>query len=235
MRRADGGRRLWIAAAGSAVFGVRSGMDARDWDFNFEIVTDHGQEIYAAAVQGASAADIIVIPVPMLEALAQDGLLSDPSPRAIGWTGIGYCGPARLPAIAIEGKDGLRRAITRARQVFVTSAPTGRHMLTVCASLGLDGLLVGKLRQFDRADAMLATLVDQQAPTLAFAPTTEIAAWRGKGVVDCGPVPVEFDLPLAYGAAVLASARHRDEAHQAIEWLAGPEGLERFRASGMQA
>jgi len=222
-----------IKSAGSTVYGLRAAIAACAHPGEIEVSTDHGHFIHGFVVDGACDADIVIIPHDMLEDLDRRGLLTGIR-RRIGHTGIGYCVPAGMKARVIDDAQALRAAVLAAPALYLTTAPTGEHMLTCLADMGLRPQIDSKLKLFDRATEMLAALAKEKSAVVAFGPTTELLAWREKGIAYGGGVPQEFDVPLAYDAAVLARSAQQDEAGELLDYLAGPAGLRHFRDSGVE-
>ncbi len=224
---------LKIKSAGSTVYGLRAAVSACARPDDVEVSTDHGHFIHGFVVEGACDADIVIIPFDMLEDLDRRGLLAGVR-RRIGHTGIGYCVPSGATAPSIADAPGLSAAVLDAAALYLTTAPTGEHMLACLKDIGLRSEIESKLKLFDRASDMLTALAKEHSAVLAFGPTTELLAWRKKGIAYGGSVPFEFDVPLAYDAAVLARSARQDAAGDFLDYLAGPEGLLHFRDSGVE-
>lgn len=234
MSRASGDKAVKIMSAGSTLYGVRAAIAARDWTFRIEVATDHGHDIHEAAGTGRSDADIVIIPADMLADLSTKGRLASDSARDIGWTGIGIAVRAGRPLPAILDADTLAQAVKDTDKLFLTTAPTGKHIFAALAKIGLGDIVREKLTAFDRATEMLEALSREDAPVLAFGPTTEIAGWRNRGIADGGVLPAKFDLPLAYAAAILNSSTREAQARDVLDYIAGSAGLAHFRTSGVR-
>ena len=90
-----------------------------------------------------------------------------------------------------------QRLAKEADAVLLTLAPTGDHLLAVIAGLGLTEAITGKLQRFDTATLLNRHLAEKAgAGTLGFGPSTEILAWRGKGVAWAGAIPDEVQVVL---------------------------------------
>lgn len=222
---------LSILSAGSTVYGARSALAAEPSPDGVIVATDHGHDIHHAVVAGKASADIVIIPADMLEDLDVRGLL-DGGRRAIGETGIGYAVPGSRRAPALSDEATLCAAVRQADALYLTRAPTGEHMRACLVEAGLGDVLNARLRLFDRATEMLAALAQDAGAALAFGPTSELMAWASRGIAYGGRAPFAFDLPLRYDGAVLAASSRKREAHDLLDYLAGP-GLAHFRASGV--
>ncbi len=224
---------LKILSAGSTVYGVRAALAAGAISGPIEIATDHGHEIYQAALAETCDADIIIIPAGMLDVLETKALLAAGSSRAIGTAGIGSAMRAGHPQISILDAASLVHAVRTAARIYLTTAPTGAHMHSCLNALGLQDCLAGKVQKFERATEMLAALSVDPAECLAFGPTTELLAWRDLGVAYGGVLPAEYDVPLAYRAGVLRRSAAPERALDRLNELTGRSGLLHFWNSGV--
>ena len=222
-----------IMSAGSALYGARAAVAALLPRAQIEVGTDHGHLLHEAAGANKSDADIQIIPEDMIEDLDKRGMLAAGSRRRIGFTGIGFAVKSGSTPPAISDGDGIVRAVRATGTLYLTTAPTGVHMRTRLGEFGLGEVMAGKLKTFDRAIEMLAALAAGDGQALAFGPATEMMAWRSKGIAYGGSVPAQFDVPLMYAGAVLKRSGDIAGAIRVLDALAGPEGIQHFRQSGV--
>ena len=222
-----------VLAAGSAIYGLRAAVAAAGAHHSIAVATDHGHDIHRSVIEGRCDADIVIIPSEMIDDLDMRGLI-DCLWRRLGWTGIGYCVRSGETPPVLDGEDSLRAAVIAADKILLTTAPTGEHMRGWLEEMGLADALSAKLLLYGRATDMLAALAQGMTGALAFGPTSELLAWSKKGIAYGGSMPREFDVRVAYDAAVLTTSAHRDEARELLDYLAGPDGLRHFRDSGVE-
>ena len=80
--------------------------------------------------------------------------------------------------------------------------------MAVIGRFGLADAIKGKLQRFDTATLLNRDLAEKgSAGALGFGPSTEILAWRGKGVAWAGAIPDEIQIVLPYQAACSSARR----------------------------
>jgi len=212
-----------------------------------DVTTDHGHTIRDAVLSGDTSADMVVLPVPMIDALADRGFVAREGIAALGSVGIGAVTRAGATLTAPDDMARLREALLAADAVFLTLAPTGEHLLNVIRELGLAQAVERKLRRFDKASHLNAALAASMATRpLGFAPVTEILSWHPEagfaannspaagGIAFLGPVPDEIQDMVHYAAALRAGTTRMDIGREVLGALTGSEARLAFRQTGMR-
>ena len=228
--------RVKVLSAGSTLYGVRpaAAAFARASGLAVAVATDHGHNIEKAALADTADADVVLVPNAMLAKLVAAGRVAG-EPVAIGAVRMGAAVREDAPRPDVSTMDALRRSFVAATQVLLTLAPTGDHLMQVIARFGLTDTIAPKLRRFDTATLLNRHLAENATPgMLGFGPSTEILAWRGKGVAWGGAVPDEIQIVLPYQAAVLSRAGDPEAARRLLAFLGTPEARAHFLASGVE-
>jgi molybdate transport system substrate-binding protein len=231
------GRGLKVLSAGSALYGMRpcAELFTRNSGIAVEVATDHGHNIRKAALRGEADADVVLLPTNWVGEIVAAGLADQDTVVSIGAVRIGAAVRADAPRPDVTSMDALRRALAAADAVLLTLAPTGDHLLAVIARLGLAEAIKGKLQRFDTATLLNRHLAEKAgAGALGFGPSTEILAWRGKGVAWAGAIPDEVQVVLPYQAAMLKRTQAAEAARALLAFLATPEARRHFLASGVE-
>ena len=90
-------------------------------------------------------------------------------------------------------------------------------------------------RKVDTATLLNRELAEKgSAGALGFGPSTEILAWRGKGVAWVGAIPDEIQIVLPYSATVLKRTPAAADARALLAFLATADARRHFLASGVE-
>ncbi|HVG51196.1 MAG TPA: substrate-binding domain-containing protein [Xanthobacteraceae bacterium] len=221
---------LRILSAGSTLHGLQACAElaAQALGGPLTLATDHGHNIREAVLRGDAAADVVLVPADMADALAAKGLVRETAP--LGTVGIGgVVGNGGKPP-GISTMAELREALLKAELVYLTRAPTGEHLFKVITELGLRDAMTQKLHAFDTAKKLIEDIAVRVQTALGFAPETEIRA--AKGVTWVGDVPPEIQVALPYEAVMLKTAP--DIARDFLSFLKTPAAEAAFAASGVR-
>lgn len=228
---------LKALSAGSTVYGLRpcAELFARDTRIAVEVATDHGHNIHRAALRSEADADLVALPSDMIASLASAGRADDRSVVAIGAVRIGAAVREGAPRPDVATMDALRRALVAADAVLLTLAPTGDHLMGVIARLGLADAVKAKLERFETSTMLNRRLAATAGiAAIGFGPTTEIQAWRGRGVAWAGAVPDEIQVVLPYSAAVLVRTQAAEQSRALLAFLATQQARQHFLDSGVE-
>ena len=228
---------LKVLSAGSTLYGLRPAAEAfaRETGLTVNVATDHGHNIHKAARDGSADADVVLVPADWADEIVAAGRAAKDSMVDIGAVRIGAAVRDGAPRPDVSTLAALRQALVAADAVLLTRAPTGEHLLKVIDQLGLRAAVAAKLQRFDTATLLNKHLAETaSSATLGFGPTTEILAWRGKGVAYVGAIPDEVQIVLPYRAVMLAHTTAGAAARSLLAYLATPDARARFRASGVE-
>ena len=230
-------RRLKVLTAGSTLPGMNAcARDfARGAGITVDIATDHGHNIRAAIVKGAAEADVVLIPTEWINEAVAAGHAEKSTLVPIGAVRIGAAMHDDAARADVSTMAAFRQALVGAKSVLLTLAPTGDHLMKVIDRLGFTATVAPKLQRFDTATKLNRHLAENQSPgALGFGPTTEIIAWRGKGVALAGVIPDEIQVVLPYHAAMLRRTQAPNDARKLLAFLATPQARTHFLNSGVE-
>lgn len=234
---ATAARSLKVLSAGSALYGMRPCADtfSRRTGIAVALATDHGHNIHKAAMEGRADADLLLLPTNWIDEIVAAGRAERETAVAIGAVRIGAAVREGAPRPDVSSMAALTRALGAASSVLLTRAPTGDHLMTVIARLGLADTVNAKLKRFDTATLLNKHLAETaEAGALGFGPATEIMVWRGKGVAWAGAIPDEIQIVLPYAAAILTRTQAKADARALIAFIATPEARQHFLDSGVE-
>jgi molybdate transport system substrate-binding protein len=227
---------LRVLAAGSALHGLRpaAAQFERENGIAVAVATDHGHNIRKHTLDGSADADVILVPTEWATEVASAGRADGSTLVAIGAVRFGAVVREDAPRPDLSSMDALRRSLVSASSVLLTLAPTGDHMMKVIERFGLTTTIAPKLKRFDTATLLNKFIAEQpDKGVLGFGPSTEILAWRSKGVAWGGPVPDEIQIVLPYSAAMLSRAQV-EPARKFLAFLASAPGRKHFLDSGVE-
>jgi molybdate transport system substrate-binding protein len=208
---------------------------AREAGIAVAVATDHGHNIEALAMAGSADADVIAVPAAMMTRIVRAGCADAGKLVEIGAVRIGAAVHEAAPRVDVSRSDTLRDALLAAGEVLLTNAPTGEHLERVLAKLGVEREIAPRIRRFDTATQLHEYIAgNPDAGALGFGPTTEILAWRGRGIAMNGTLPDAIQIVLPYQAGMLNRTRSADRARKLLGFLATPPARKHFRDSGVE-
>jgi molybdate transport system substrate-binding protein len=195
--------------------------------FNFLVISEIRKKLTAG-----ERPDMLIVPVPNLDALINDGTLL-PEPRTLlGSVGIamGVRQGAAFPDISTP--DKLRLVLLEARSVVHSNpkdTPSGAQMSRVVEQLGIFEAMQRKTvhRNFLNGGAELITKGEAE---LGFYPKSAMMAV--KGVAIAGMLPRSLDRLTIYSAAIMASNSSPEPAKAFIKYLAHPTNQKYWKQFG---
>lgn len=187
----------------------------------------------ARRIAGGESFDVVVIPEPPLEKLAESGKVDGRSRVALAKIGIGVVVKAGVPVPDVASVDAFKRALVAAKSVgYIDPAggsTSGAYVASLIERLGL-GAEIGRKTVLVR-DGPVALHVARGEIELGLHQISEILPIAGAQLA--GPLPASIQNVTTYAAAVGVNARDPDAARAFVKFLAGPAGVRVIRARGM--
>jgi molybdate transport system substrate-binding protein len=156
----------------------------------------------------AEGADVVILPAPMLDALAADGLVDRESIATVVEVATGIAVREGDAVPRVDDAASLRDALAAAAALYcpdIVRATAGIHFLRVLGALGLEATSRSKLRAYPNGAAAMAALAREGPPgALGCTQVTEIAYTPGVTLV--APLPAPFELSTRYALAIGARA-----------------------------
>ena len=200
--------------------------------------TVHFTYIVIAAMQQKLAAgekpDMVLMPVPAIDARVKDGILRGDARAALGTVRIGLVVREGAAAPDIATLDSFKKAMLNAKSVVHSNAaatPSGGHLGKVWEQLGIAEAMKPKLTFRNALDGG-AESVRSGAAEIGLYPLSEVIHEKGIKVV--GLVPGEVQLNTVYGAAVHAANAAPEPATAFVRFLADPANARHWRDGGFE-
>jgi molybdate transport system substrate-binding protein len=176
----------------------------------------------AARVAAGEAFDVLVMPIPLLDAYVKDGIVRPEGRAALANVGlaVGVKSGTNLPDISTP--ERLRVALRSARAVVHAppgATPSGTQSDRVIKELGLADELTGRVIHKVGLAGGLAAIASGEA--IGIFPKSEIA--NAEGVSLAGVLPSSLQLTIHYGAGVTKANPAAEIAAGFIRFLIAPE------------
>lgn len=182
-----------------------------------------------ARVAAHEAFDVLVMPLPLIEAYLADGTLRTESRTALADVGLAVAVRAGTPVPDVASPDALRRALLAARGIVHAppdATPSGAQGDRVVRDLGLrDSVRVIHKAGLAGGVAMIA----RGEAGIGIFPKSEIVSVEG--VALAGSLPGALQFVIHYGAGVTAASRV-PAAEAFVAFVAAPENRVIWSACG---
>ena len=160
----------------------------------------------AARVAAREAFDVLVMPVPLIEAYVKDGVVRAQGRAALANIGLAVGVKAGRALPDVSSPEALRQTLAAARSLVhapPSATPSGAQSDKVIRQLGLADALAGRVTHKVGLAGGLAMIASGEAE-LGIFPKSEIVSTAG--VALAGPLPAELQLIITYGAGVVAAS-----------------------------
>jgi molybdate transport system substrate-binding protein len=198
-------------------------------EFTYAVIAELREKLDAGAT-----ADVLVLPVPILDSLAKDGKVRADSRATFGTVGISVVVKEGAPRPDISSKEKFREAMLAARSVVQATpgkTPSGTHMGEVMEQLGIANAMAKKAIFKPALDGGVQLVVTGQAE-IGIYPASEVAGVKGLTVV--GPLPADINLEIVYGAAATTDSASPNAASAFVKFMAAPENHSVWKEAGFE-
>ena len=187
-----------------------------------------------AHLQAGDPCDVVILPQPMLQALADAGRVARESIATLGRvpTGIAVLHGAQQPAIG--DAVSLGGTLERASALYcpdLERATAGIHFARMLRELGIHDRVAARIHAHPNGAAAMAAMAAAGDPA-AVGCTQASEILYTPGVVLVGPLPEPFALATDYSAAVAAASDRASAAREFCATLAGSPSRDLRRRSG---
>jgi molybdate transport system substrate-binding protein len=185
----------------------------------------------AARVAAHEALDVLLMPVPSIEAYIKQGIVQGKcTPLANIGLAVGVTAGTVVPDVSTP--EALRAALLAAKGVVhapPSATPSGAQSDKVIQQLGLREQLSGRVIHKVGLAGGLAAIASGES-TLGIFPTSEIVSVPG--IALAGPLPPSLQKTNTYGAGVTSASKVAAQAADFIRFLIEPESRKVWNACG---
>ena len=185
-----------------------------------------------ARLAAGEKADVLVLPVPVLDGHAKAGKLREDARATFGAVAVSVVVRQGAPKPDISTVEKFRAAMLAARSIVHATpgkTPSGTHLGKVMQQLGIAEAIAGKTIHKPALDGGVEVVANGQAE-IGIYPASEVAAVKGLDVV--GPLPAGIDLTIVYGGA--ATAGSGEAAAEFVRFMAAPENRGAWKDAGFE-
>jgi len=186
----------------------------------------------AARVAAREALDVLVMPVPLIDAYVRDGTVLAAGRAALANISLAVGVRAGGPVPDVSTPETLRAALLAARAVVhapPSATPSGAHSDKIIRQLGLADALAGRTIHRAGLAGGVAMIASGEAEMGIF-PNSEIV--NVAGVARAGALPAALQMTNVYGAGVTAASPVAGPAAAFISFLIEPESRKVWTACG---
>lgn len=181
-------------------------------------------------VAAGEKADVLVMPVAVLEGFAKDGKVRADALAPFGTVAISVVVKEGAAKPDISTVDKFREAMLAARSVVHATpgkTPSGIHMAKVLDQLGITDAIAKKVVHKPALDGGAELVANGQAE-IGIYPASEVIEVKGVAIV--GPLPRGIDLTINYGGAAMTGTSQA--AADFVKFMAAPEHRADWKHAG---
>ena len=167
--------------------------------------------------------DLVIVPPDVIEEFAKAGKI-DAERVYVGRAGLGVAIRMGAPAPDVSSAEALRRAVLAADSVVFNRASTGLYFERLLKKMGVYEQIEGKTTRYgDGAEVMEHLRKGKgKGKEIGFGATTEILAYKDKGLRLVGPLPAEIQNYTSYEAVIMSAGTNKEAAAAFVRFLVGP-------------
>lgn len=195
--------------------------------FTYAVITSLREKLAAG-----EKADVLVLPVPVLDGLAKDGKMLSHARATFGIVGISVVVKEGASKPDISTREKFKAAMLAARSVVHATpgkTPSGTHMGKVMEQLGIADAMAKKVIHKPALDGGVQ-LVSSGEADIGIYPASEVASV--KGLIIVGPLPAGIDFTIVYGGAATSDSAAPDAAAAFVKFMAAPENRGVWKEAG---
>jgi molybdate transport system substrate-binding protein len=187
-------------------------------------------------IQSGETADVIILPRPMLEALAKQGKVFLEGSVDVARSAVGLAVRAGMSKPEIGSIAAIKRALQEASSISYADpshgGATGVLITQDFQHLGIDEEMRAKTR-FPPEGHIAVELLERGEVALALAQPMEVLAQPGVELVGLLPDELQAPADFTFSAAMMSPVQRSEVARAFLAWLHGPEAAAMLRAKGM--
>jgi molybdate transport system substrate-binding protein len=183
-------------------------------------------------IAAGEKADVLVMPVPILDGFAKDGKVRADARASFGTVAISVIVKEGAAKPDISTVDKFREALLAARSIVHATpgkTPSGIHMGKVLEQLGITDAIAKKVVHKPALEGGAELVANGQAE-IGIYPASEVV--EVKGVTIVGPLPPGIDLTILYGGAAMTGTSAA--AADFVKFMAAPENRAAWKHAGFE-
>jgi molybdate transport system substrate-binding protein len=183
-------------------------------------------------IAAGEKADVLVMPVPILDGFAKDGKVRADARASFGTVAISVIVKEGAAKPDISTVDKFREALLAARSIVHATpgkTPSGIHMGKVLEQLGITDAIAKKVVHKPALEGGAELVANGQAE-IGIYPASEVV--EVKGVTIVGPLPRGIDLTILYGGAAMTGTSAA--AADFVKFMAAPENRAAWKHAGFE-
>jgi molybdate transport system substrate-binding protein len=182
-------------------------------------------------IKAGEVFDAVIVASNSLEELTDSGKLMAGSRADLARSGVGVAVRAGAPKPDISSTEALKRALTAAKTVGVSTGPSGVYLMGLFEKMGMMAELKPKFRT-PPSGAPIGELIAKGEAEIGFQQVSELIHFPG--ITFLGPLPAEIQRMTVFSGGVHAGAREPDSALELLKFLSGPEHAALLKKHGLE-
>ena len=185
-------------------------------------------------LQEGEAADIVIAPNDLVDALMMKGQVASADRAVIGRIGVGVMVREDLPAPQIATVEAFQTSLLNAESIVYNQASTGTYIDSLFDRLGIAAQMKTKTTRYADFAAVLEHIRRDRSSELGLGATTVIIENANRGIKFIGPLPAEIQNYTTYAAAVATHRIAGDGASALLRFLTSASAKHLFTAAGIE-
>jgi molybdate transport system substrate-binding protein len=182
-------------------------------------------------VGGGEVHDVVMISIPQLDQLVDQGKIVRGSRVDIAKSGIGVAVKAGAPRPDISSGEALKRTLLAAKTVGYTSGPSGVYMAELIERLGIAAQVKPKHRGVP-SGGTVGTIVATGEAEIGFQQVSELV--HIKGIDYIGPLPPDVQRVTIFSSGIHTAANNPDGARVLVKFLTAPAAHAAMKRAGLE-
>lgn len=184
----------------------------------------------AAKIRQGAVADLFIGPREFSDPLLAEGHLAAGTRVDFARSSAGVAVRAGAPRPDIGSTQAFKRALVAAKSVAYSAGASGIHFETVLAALGIAEQVKAK-KATPRPGELVGAVLERGDAEIGVQQMSELIPFKGIDIL--GPLPVELQKEILYGATRMATARTGDAAQAFVHFLRSAAARPIIEHSGM--
>jgi molybdate transport system substrate-binding protein len=195
------------------------------------LVTWDGSLNIRKRIDSGEAADLVVMPAADVDGLIASKGLTAGSRVDLAKSIIGVAVRAGIAKPDISSGENLKRALTAARSIVISSGPSGVYLLEFFEKQGILATLKPKITQLASGQPVGDALARGEGD-LGFQQVSELL--HVKGITYVGPLPAEIQRVTVFAGGIPRTAKSGDAARELLTFLRSARNAAVLKKAGLE-